>query len=96
MGEESFKRMRARNGRVEMRRDLLNTIRKGQLKFAGHVMRKGGLKKLVLEREIAGRPQGGRRRLNFMGGWRRLFNVEALCRTADRAGLREMVPNVSL
>ena len=83
---------------VGMERDLLVTIRKRQLKFVGHIMRKGGLEKLVLEGKVAGTRQRGRRRLNFIGGLASAVGcsaVEVLRRAADRTGFRNMIANVS-
>ena len=83
---------------VGMERDLLVTIRKRQLKFVGHIMRKGGLKKLVLEGKVAGAQQRGRR-LNFIGGLASAVGcsaVEVLHQAADRTGFRNMIANVSL
>ena len=40
---------------VKMERSMLKTIRKRQLKFVGHVVRKNGLEKLVLEGKIEGK-----------------------------------------
>ena len=83
---------------VKMRRDLLVTIRKRQLKFVGHVMRKGRLEKLVLEGKVAGKRLRGRRRLNFMGGLASAVGcgtVAVLRRVADWVGFREMVADVS-
>ena len=52
---------------IAMRRSLLATIRKRQLKYAGRSVRKGRIAKLVLEGKIPGKRQRGRRR-NFLGG----------------------------
>ena len=53
---------------VGMERSLVMTIRKRQLRFVGHVERKGGLEKLALEGKIKGKRQRGRKRLDFMEG----------------------------
>ena len=42
---------------VGMERSVLVAIRRRQLKFVGHVVRKGGLEKLVLEGKISGKRQ---------------------------------------
>jgi len=84
---------------VDIERSLLVTIRKRQLRFVGHVERKGGLEKLVLEGRIEGRRSRGRRRLNYMGGLSLAAGcgaVDVLRRTGDRIGFRDMVANVSL
>ena len=96
MGEEDFQQMCAKIAGME--RDLLVTIRKRQLKFVGHIMRKGGLEKLVLEGKVAGARQRGRRRLNFIGGLASAVGcsaAEVLRRAADRTGFRNMIANVS-
>ena len=53
---------------VSMERSLLVTIRSRQLRFVGHVVRKGGLEKLVLEEKINGKRQRGRQRLKYLEG----------------------------
>ena len=53
---------------VGMERSLLVTIRRGQLQFVGHVVRKEGFEKLVLERNINGKRQRGRQRLKYLEG----------------------------
>ena len=66
MGEEDFQRTCARNGKDEKR--FVSHDQEKAAEVVGHVMRKGGLAKLVLEGKVAGKRQRGRRRLNFMGG----------------------------
>ena len=74
MGEEDFQRTCARNGKDEKR--FVSHDQEKAAEVVGHVMRKGGLAKLVLEGKVAGKRQRGRRRLNFMGGgWHRLLGV---------------------
>ena len=83
---------------VNMIRDLLITIRQRQLRFVGHVARKNGIEKLVLEGKVAGQRQRGRRRLNFMGGLASAVGcsaVEVIRRTGDRNGFRRMIADVS-
>ena len=83
---------------VHMKRDLLITIRQRQLRFVGHVVRKNGIEKLVLEGKVAGQRQRGRRRLNFMGGLASAVGccaVEVIRRTGDRNGFRRMIADVS-
>ena len=66
------------------------TIRRRQLRFVGHVLRKGGLEKLVQEGKINGRRQRGRQRLKFLEGLAFATGCNAmdvLRRADDRAGL---------
>ena len=49
-------------------RSLLNTIRKQQLKFLGHIMRKEGLENLTLTGQIEGKRSRGRQRLIYLEG----------------------------
>ena len=53
---------------VGMEGSLLVTIRRMQLRFVGHVVRKGGLEKLVIEGKINGKRQRGRQRLKYVEG----------------------------
>ena len=72
-------------------------IRRRQLKFVGHVMRKGGLEKLVLEGKINGKRQRGRQRLKYLEGLASATEygaVDILRRVDDRVGFRHMVANV--
>ena len=80
-----------------MARRLLVAIRRRQLKFAGHVIRKGGLEKLVLEGKINGKRQRGRQRLKYLDGLTSATGygaVDILRQADDRAGFRHMVANV--
>ena len=81
-----------------MTRSLMVTTRRRQLRFVGHVVRKEGFKKRVIEGKINGKRQGGRRRLNYMEGLTSATGcgvVELLRRVGDRAGFREVVADVS-
>ena len=82
---------------VEMQRCLIPAIRQRQLSFVGHIVRKAGIEKLVMEGKIEGRKQRGRPRLAFLEG----LAVEAGCGTVellrqvgDRTGCRKMITNV--
>ena len=81
-----------------MERRLLVAIRRRQLKFAGHVIRKGGLEKLVLEGKINGKRQRGRQRLKYLEGLASATGyggaVDILRRADGRASFRHMVANV--
>ena len=85
------------NNDVSLLRSLVMTIRKRQLRFVGHVERKGGLEKLVLEGKIKGKRQRGRKRLDFMEGLALAAGrsaVTVLQQTGDRVGFKNMVANV--
>ena len=74
------------------------TIGRRQLRFVGHVVRKEGLEKLVLEGKINGKRQRERRRSNYMEGLASATGygaVELLRRAGVRAGFREVVADVS-
>jgi len=84
---------------VKKERSLLRTIRKRQLKFVGHVIRKEGLEKLILEGKIEGKRQRGRQRLRYMDGLASAVGcsvVEVLRRAGDRIGFRKMIADVRL
>ena len=80
-----------------MARNLVMTIRKRQLRFVGHIERKRGLEKLVLEGKIKGKRQRGRKRLDYMEGLALAAGcgaVDVLRRVGDRVGFRDLVANV--
>ena len=52
--------------RMGARRKLMNNIRKRQLQFLGHVMRKEGLENLTLTGKINGTRSRGRPRLTYL------------------------------
>ena len=82
---------------VGMERCLLVTIRRRQLRFVGHVVRKGGLEKLVLEGKIDGKRQRGRQRLKYLDGLAFAAGcgaVDNLRRAGECAGYKQMVANV--
>ena len=86
-----------------MTRSMMVTIRRRQLRFVGHAVRKEGLQKLVLEGKLEGKRGRGRRRLDYMGGLVAVAAASAtgysaaelLRRKGDRIGFREVVANVS-
>ena len=74
---------------VGMTRSLMVAIRRRQLRFVGHVVRKEGLEKVVLEGKINEKRQRGRRRLKYMEGLASATGcgaVELLRRAGGRAG----------
>ena len=82
---------------VGMERCLLVTIRRRQVQFVRHVVRKGGLEKLVLEGNIDGKRQRERQRLKYLDGMAFTAGCDAvdiLQRACERAGFKQMVSNV--
>lgn len=79
-------------------RVLLRLIRKRQLSFLGHCLRKEGLEKLVLTGKIEGRRDRGRQRTTFMGS---LANHVGMTTTSiihaahDRKYWHHLVANVT-
>ena len=74
------------------------TVRQRQLRFVGHVVRKGGLEKLVLEGKIDVRISRGRKRQNYMEGLALAAGcgtLDVLRRSSDRDGFRRLIANVS-
>ena len=49
-----------------IKRSLMETIRKRQLTFVGHIIRENGLERLCLEGKIEGRKARGRQRLTYL------------------------------
>ena len=80
-------------------RELLRTIRRRQMRFLGHVMRREQLENLSLTGRICGERGRGRPRVKYMdglkkkigGGWR---TGEILQMTRDRDVWKSMVANV--
>jgi ribosomal 50S subunit-associated protein YjgA (DUF615 family) len=69
------------------KRSLISTIRKRQLEFLGHVMRKEGLENLSVTGKICGKRSRGRQRLTFMASlskWSQLSVQELLITAKDR------------
>lgn len=83
---------------VKEDRSLLVTIRKRQLSFMGHVMRKNGLERLVIEGKIEGKRQRGRQRMTFLEGLASAAGCKVIellrCAGGDRIGLKRMIANV--
>ena len=83
---------------IGMRRNLLATIRKWQMKYVRHSARNEGIVKFVLEGKIPGKRQRGRRRVTLLGGLVSAVGcgeVGALRRAGDRDGFRRLVADVS-
>ena len=85
--------------RAGTKRSLVDTIRKRQLRFVGHITRERGLEKLCLQGKIEGTKGRGRPRASYMDGLTLATGVDTLgiMRMADnRNGFREVVANVSV
>ena len=53
--------------KAKTERSLIKTIRKRQLQFLGHIMRKEGLENLMLTGYIDGKRDKGRQRQTYLG-----------------------------
>ena len=83
--------------RAGTKRCLLRAIRKRQLKFLGHVIRKEELEHLCVTGKISGKRSRGRRRLAYIAGLSRWMNVaeqELLKTTKDRKRWKSMIADV--
>ena len=85
--------------KANTRRKLMQTIRKMQLEFFGHIMRKNGLEKLVTTGKVEGRRARGKQRMTFikslLGDMKDITSaVELIQATNDRELWRSMVANV--
>ena len=52
--------------KADTERKLMKTIKKQQLQFLGHCMRKDGIEKLALTGKVAGKRARGRQRVTFL------------------------------
>ena len=83
--------------RAGCEKSLLVTIRKRQLEFFGHVMRKEGLEELFITGKIEGRRDRGRQRLTYldsMAKWTGVPKEELLHKSKDRDKWKFMIANV--
>ena len=81
--------------RAGYEKSLLITIRRRQLEFFGHVMRKG-LEELFITGKIEGRRDRGRQRLTYldsMAKWTGVPREELLRMSKDRSGWNFMIAN---
>ena len=82
------------------KRSLINTIRKRQLKFFGHVSRTDGIEKLILSGKICRKKSRGRQRIKFTDSLNKFVtnregkNTELLRKTENREKWRTMIVNV--
>jgi len=68
--------------RMKWKRCLINTIRYRQLKFLGHIIRKGCLEHLVLSGKINGKKDKGRQRIKYLENMN-LWIVKQGCEQID-------------
>jgi len=86
--------------RMKWKRCLMNTIRYRQLKFLGHIIRKGCLEHLVLSGKINGKKDKGRQRIKYlenMNLWiekQGYEQIDFLHAALDRKNWRIMLANV--
>ena len=84
---------------MNTRRNLMNIIRKRQLEFFGHIMRKNGLENLVVTGRVEGSRARGRQRLKFLDGLvecakKLVIDCNDMIRTTgDRARWKSVVAN---
>ena len=72
--------------RIGAKRSLLHKIRKRQLEFLGHAMRKEGLEEQILTGMIEGKRSRGRQRLKYiecLGKWMNVESTDLLRTTKD-------------
>jgi len=83
--------------RAGTKRFLLKNIRKRQLEFLGHVMRKEELEHLSMTGKIDGKRSRGRQRLTYTASisrWTSITEREILKTTKDRKRWKSMIANV--
>ena len=75
---------------------LVETIRKRQLQFLGHVLRKEELEDVAITGKIEGKRARGRQRLTFISNlshWMKIGEKEIIRRAKDREIWRTMATN---
>ena len=85
--------------RVDAGREIMRTIRRRQLRFLGHVLRRDGLENVSMTGKIDGRRARGRQRQKFMdgilaelgNGW---TSGRVIQLARDRKGWQTMIANV--
>ena len=63
--------------RAGVRRELLEVITKRQLRFLGHIIRKGGPECVALQGRVEGRRARGRQRATFLDWIKKTTNMES-------------------
>ena len=80
-----------------MKRQLLNNIKKRQVKYFGHVKRHDTIIKNILEGKVEGRRARGRQRYRWVDNIKRWTNIslsECTTRARDRVCWRSIVANL--
>jgi len=82
------------------KRSLMETIRRRQLDFFGHVMRRNGLENIAITGKV-GRRKRGRPRLKYVNNLSSSLKesaseIELICATGNRHRWKSMVANVAI
>ena len=83
--------------RAGCQQNLILTIRRHQLEFFGHAMRKEGLEDLFVTGKVEGRRDRGRQRMTYLSslaGWTGVPELELIRAAKDRTRWKIMVANV--
>ena len=75
--------------KVRTKRELLNNIMGRQLRFIGHVLREGGIKKRIADGEITGKKAGGRQRQKVLDNMKTRLEIKTLKDSVEVAKDRE-------
>ena len=82
---------------ADTERKLMKSIKKQQLQFLGHCIRKDGMKKIILTGKIAGKRAKGRQRITFIqriAEWSGMSGIELIQRTGNRNEWHKLVANI--
>ena len=85
--------------RMFTRRNLMYRVRKQQLEFLGHVMRKNSLENIIVTGKIEGKRSRGRRRLTYitsLSSCLEIKEVELIQATKDREKFRAMASQLRI
>ena len=85
--------------RAATERSLIKYIRKSQMQFLGHIVRKGGIENLALTGTINGRRDRGRQRLTYLNSvseWTNTSTMELLRCTRNRKLWQNLTADVCL
>ena len=80
--------------RTGYQRNLIPTMRKRQLLFLGHIIRKEGLEEVALTGKIDGRKGKGRQEMTSIAAWTRKKDPQLIKCARDRSLWRGMIANV--
>ena len=86
---------------ANMKRSLMETIRRRQMDFFGHVMRRNGLENIAITGKVEGRRKRGRPRLKYVNNLNSslkesVSEIELIRATGDRHRWKSMVANVAI